>query len=74
MFIKQCKAFLSVSPAQAMGMLNKHVGYLYLVDWQGKIRWASVGFAETQGAEDEVAGLRACVTVLLDRLKEGLPG
>lgn len=53
-----------------MGMLNKHVGYLYLVDWQNRIRWAGVGFAEEGGKE--LAGLRTCVSVLIDRLKKGV--
>ena len=55
---------------QPMGMLNKHVGYLYLVDWQNRIRWAGVGFAEEGGKE--LAGLRTCVSVLIDRLKKGV--
>jgi len=50
-------------------MINKHVGYLYLVDWESRVRWAGVGFAEEGGKE--LAGLRSCVAVLLNRLKEG---
>jgi hypothetical protein len=28
-----------------MGMENKHIGYVYLVDWNARIRWAACGYA-----------------------------
>jgi ATPase complex subunit ATP10 len=46
-----------------MGMANKHVGYTYLVDQNGKIRWAGGGFAE----KGEREALLACTGVLLGR-------
>lgn len=51
---------------EAMGLHNKHVGYTYLVDAQGRIRWAGGGFAE----QAEANALRACTGVLLDRTVE----
>ena len=27
----------------AIGLENKYVGYVYLVDWEGRIRWAGCG-------------------------------
>ncbi len=47
---------------QAMGMANSKVGYVYLVDWLFRIRWA--GSADAEGTEKE--GLVAGVTRLLD--------
>ena len=49
-----------------MGMLNKVIGYLYLVDEFCRIRWAGVGFPEQR----EIEALDTCIAVLLDRLKE----
>ncbi|KAL8670266.1 MAG: hypothetical protein Q9168_005185 [Polycauliona sp. 1 TL-2023] len=42
----------------AMGMANSKVGYVYLVDWMCRIRWA--GSADAEGAEKEslVAGVQ----------------
>ncbi|KAJ1038963.1 hypothetical protein NDA11_004289 [Ustilago hordei] len=53
---------------EAIGFHNKHVGYTYLVDAQGRIRWAGGGFAE----EAEARALRGCTGVLLERTVEEL--
>lgn len=53
-----------------MGMDNKHIGYVYLVDQNGKIRWAGGGL----GTEEEKESLRGCVEVLLGRLDKGESG
>ncbi|CDR88354.1 related to ATP10-F1F0 ATPase complex assembly protein [Sporisorium scitamineum] len=50
----------------ALGFHNKHVGYTYLVDELGRIRWAGGAFAE----EDERKALVSCTGVLLDRVGE----
>ena len=55
---------------EAIGFHNKHVGYTYLVDAQGRIRWAGGAFAE----EGEKKALRACTGVLLDRVVEESKG
>ncbi|KAI4106520.1 MAG: hypothetical protein LQ339_002980 [Xanthoria mediterranea] len=47
---------------EAMGMANSKVGYVYLVDWRCRIRWA--GSADAEGSEKE--GLVAGVQRLLD--------
>jgi ATPase complex subunit ATP10 len=52
---------------ESMGMLNKHVGYVFLVDWERRIRWAGCSWATL--AEEEA--LRKCSHVLLERLKKG---
>ncbi|KAL9034762.1 MAG: hypothetical protein Q9180_005229 [Flavoplaca navasiana] len=46
---------------EAMGMANSKVGYVYLVDWLCRIRWA--GSADAEGAEKEglVAGVQRLV-------------
>ena len=49
---------------EPMGMDNKHIGYVYLVDQDGKIRWAGGGL----GTEYERDSLKGCVDVLLGRL------
>jgi len=49
---------------EPMGMINKHVGYVYLVDENCKIRWAGCGFA----LEGEDQSLKNCTRVLLQRL------
>lgn len=49
-----------------MGLHNKHVGYTYLVNADGKIRWAGSAFAE----RDEALALAACTGVLLNRLPQ----
>lgn len=48
---------------EPLGMENKHVGYVYLVDANCKIRWAACGKAATGEAES----LERCTTVLLNR-------
>lgn len=65
-----------------MGMDNKHLGYIYLVDENCKIRWAAVSSAQTatqptgddakpdSTVTDEVEALRTCTGVLLQRLQE----
>lgn len=50
---------------EPMGMTNKHVGYVFLVDWDRRIRWAGCGWATV--AEEEA--LRKCAWVLIERLK-----
>ncbi|KAL8280572.1 hypothetical protein RQP46_006895 [Phenoliferia psychrophenolica] len=52
---------------EPMGMTNKHVGYVFLVDDQCRIRWAGCDWATP--VEEE--SLRKCAHVLLDRLKSG---
>ena len=47
---------------EAMGMANSKVGYVYLVDWLCRIRWA--GSADAEGSEKE--GLVAGVQRLLE--------
>lgn len=46
---------------EAMGMANSKVGYVYLVDWLCRIRWA--GSADAEGSEKEglVAGMQRLV-------------
>lgn len=51
---------------EAIGFHNKHVGYTYLVDEKGRIRWAGGAFAE----QAEKNALRACTAVLLDRVQD----
>ncbi|KAF6767575.1 ATPase assembly factor ATP10, mitochondria [Kalmanozyma brasiliensis GHG001] len=50
----------------ALGYHNKHVGYTYLVDERGKVRWAGGAFAE----EGERDALKRCTGVLLERVGE----
>lgn len=50
---------------EPMGMGNKHVGYVFLVDEKGKIRWAGCSWATAEEEE----GLRKCCTVLVKRLE-----
>lgn len=47
----------------AMGLHNKHVGYTYLIDQQGRIRWAGCAFAEPA----ESKALLTCTGILLNR-------
>lgn len=49
---------------EPMGMVNKHIGYVYLVDNNCKIRWAGCGLA----LNDEALALQNCTRVLLQRL------
>ena len=55
---------------QPLGITNKHVGYVYLVDPAGKIRWAGCGFATPEERE----ALRRGVAVLLGRVKQKQQG
>ncbi|PIL23340.1 hypothetical protein GSI_14651 [Ganoderma sinense ZZ0214-1] len=49
---------------EPLGIGNKHVGYVYLVDTNKKIRWAACADPKSE----EVAALATCTKVLLDRL------
>lgn len=51
---------------EPMGMQNKHVGYVFLVDWERRIRWAGCSWATL----DEEEALRKCSHVLVRRLQE----
>ncbi|EGN92870.1 hypothetical protein SERLA73DRAFT_116717 [Serpula lacrymans var. lacrymans S7.3] len=51
---------------EQLGMVNKHVGYVYLVDENLKIRWAGCADAKTE----ETDALYRCVGVLLNRLEK----
>ncbi|KZS96257.1 hypothetical protein SISNIDRAFT_407428 [Sistotremastrum niveocremeum HHB9708] len=51
---------------QPLGMTNKHIGYVYLVDENLKVRWAGCGFAR----REERDSLRTCTGVLLKRLSQ----
>lgn len=55
---------------EPLGVTNKHVGYIYLVDPACKIRWAGNAYA----TEEERAGLRKAVAVLMARVREGKEG
>ncbi|KAL8776072.1 MAG: hypothetical protein Q9194_003391 [Teloschistes cf. exilis] len=46
---------------QAIGMSNARVGYVYLVDWMCRIRWAGSANAETGEREDLIAGAKRLV-------------
>ena len=48
---------------EPLGIENKHVGYVYLVDSSRKIRWAACGKA----APGEAESLERCAAVLLNR-------
>ncbi|GAA5857454.1 hypothetical protein JCM8547_009281 [Rhodosporidiobolus lusitaniae] len=52
---------------EPMGMENQHVGNVFLVDWNRKIRWAGCGWATL----DEEEALRRCAHVLVERFKQG---
>lgn len=65
-----CILYSPVSPPQLkepLGITNKHVGYIYLVDPDCKIRWAGNAYA----TEEERQGLRKAVAVLMARVREG---
>lgn len=55
---------------EPMGMTNKHVGYVFLVDWRRKIRWAGCSWA----TEDEEEALRRCAHVLVERYRASKAG
>ena len=50
----------------SLGMVNKHIGYVYLLDEHLKVRWAACGDAKLEEAD----ALRTCVGVLLNRLEK----
>ena len=49
-----------------LGMVNKHIGYVYLLDEHLKVRWAACGDAKVEEAD----ALRTSVGVLLNRLEK----
>jgi len=49
-----------------LGLLNKHIGFVYLVDENVKVRWAGCAFAR----DEERTSLRGCTGELLARLKK----
>ena len=51
---------------ERLGMVNKHIGYVYLLDEHLKIRWAACGEAQLEEKE----ALRTSVGVLLNRLEK----
>ncbi|KDQ58692.1 hypothetical protein JAAARDRAFT_34530 [Jaapia argillacea MUCL 33604] len=55
---------------EEMGMVNDRVGYVYLVDGQGRIRWAACADAK----EEERKALVNCVRVLLERTEGNMRG
>ncbi|KAH9852233.1 ATP10 protein-domain-containing protein [Lenzites betulinus] len=48
---------------EPLGLANRHVGYVYLVDPKLKIRWAACADPKAE----EIAALRTCTSVLLGR-------
>jgi len=50
----------------SLGMVNKHIGYVYLLDEHLKVRWAACGDAKLEEAD----ALRTSVGVLLNRLEK----
>jgi mitochondrial ATPase complex subunit ATP10 len=48
-------------------MVNKHIGYVYLLDERLRVRWAACGDADPQ----EIESLRTSAGVLLHRLGKG---
>ncbi|SCV71122.1 BQ2448_2710 [Microbotryum intermedium] len=55
---------------EPLGMTNKHVGYVYLVDWTGKVRWAGCDWATL----NEEEALRKCCHVLVERCRKDQGG
>jgi ATPase complex subunit ATP10 len=53
---------------ESLGMVNKHVGYVYLVDRNLKVRWAGCGKA----APGEADSLAKCTQVLLKRSSDSI--
>jgi ATPase complex subunit ATP10 len=47
-----------------LGMVNKHLGYVYLVDEMCRVRWAGGADAMVE----EAMALEKCTGILLDRL------
>jgi len=54
---------------EPLAMNNKHIGFVYLLDQQQRVRWAGGGLAR----EEESESLLKCVKVLLGRVKESSP-
>lgn len=52
---------------EPLGMNNKHIGFVYLVDPNLRIRWAGGGLAQPEESDS----LLRCTKVLLDRMKKG---
>jgi ATPase complex subunit ATP10 len=50
---------------ESLGMVNKHIGYVYLLDEELKVRWAGCGDAKPE----ETDALRTSAGVLLKRIK-----
>jgi mitochondrial ATPase complex subunit ATP10 len=53
-------------PTVEAGLLNRHIGFVYLVDENVKVRWAACGLAH----KEERASLRGCIRELLERLEK----
>ena len=53
---------------EPLGMTNKHVGYVYLVDENLKVRWAGCADAKVE----ETRALETCAGVLLSRLDKAV--
>ncbi|KAI6043922.1 ATPase assembly factor ATP10 [Pisolithus marmoratus] len=51
---------------EPLGMINKHVGYVYLVDQNLKIRWGGCADAKVE----ETRALEQCTGVLISRLEK----
>ncbi|KLO09002.1 hypothetical protein SCHPADRAFT_834571 [Schizopora paradoxa] len=51
---------------EPLGMNNKHIGFVYLLDQQQRVRWAGGGLA----LPEETDSLTSCTGVLLDRYKQ----
>ncbi|EJC99371.1 uncharacterized protein FOMMEDRAFT_94188, partial [Fomitiporia mediterranea MF3/22] len=51
---------------EPLGMNNKHIGFVYLVDENLKVRWAGGGLAVPQESES----LMRCTKVLLERMEK----
>ncbi|OAV90241.1 hypothetical protein PTTG_12204 [Puccinia triticina 1-1 BBBD Race 1] len=51
---------------EPLGMVNKLLGYVYLVDWNKKVRWAGCGFSNA----DEVSALFSGTRALLKRFED----
>lgn len=49
---------------EPLGMNNKHIGFVYLLDEKLKVRWAGGGLALPSESES----LERCVKVLIDRM------
>ncbi|EIW78480.1 hypothetical protein CONPUDRAFT_128126 [Coniophora puteana RWD-64-598 SS2] len=55
---------------EPLGMVNRHVGYVYLLDENLRVRWAGCADAKAE----ETAALEKCVGVLLARLEQSKKG